>query len=169
MQQARGTPLIVDADGLNLLAERIATGASLKRSNWILTPHPGEAATLLNCSTEEIQSDRFSAVSRLANLLGGVCLLKGSGSLICDGVDSSRRFLSTEGNAGMATAGMGDVLTGIVASLVGQGLDLSAALSCGVSIHGEAADLAMEFGGEKGMTASDLFPFIRQLVNQPLS
>ena len=108
-------------------------------------------------------------MSRLANLLGGVCLLKGSGSLICDGEDSSRRFLSTEGNAGMATAGMGDVLTGIVASLVGQGLDLSAALSCGVSIHGEAADLAMEFGGEKGMTASDLFPFIRQLVNQPLS
>ncbi len=168
-QQAHGTPLVVDADGLNLLAERIATGAPLKRSNWILTPHPGEAATLLNCSTKEIQSDRFSAVSKLADLLGGICLLKGSGSLICDGEDSSRRFLSTEGNAGMATAGMGDVLTGIVASLVGQGLDLSAALSCGVSIHGEAADLAMEFGGEKGMTASDLFPFIRQLVNQPLS
>jgi ADP-dependent NAD(P)H-hydrate dehydratase / NAD(P)H-hydrate epimerase len=168
-QQARGTPLIIDADGLNLLAERRETGASPKRSNWILTPHPGEAASLLACSTEEIQSDRFTAVNKMAVLFGGVCLLKGSGSLICDAENPDRIFLNTEGNAGMATAGMGDVLAGIVASLVGQGMDLSNALCCAVSIHGEAADLAMELGGEKGMTASDLFPFIRQLVNPTLS
>lgn len=169
VQQARGTPLIIDADGLNLLAERADTGASTKRANWILTPHPGEAATLLACSTEEIQSDRFFAVAKLAALWGGVCLLKGSGSLICDADNPEKIFLSTEGNAGMATAGMGDVLAGIIASLVGQGMDLNNALCCGVSIHGEAADLAMEIGGEKGMTASDLFPFIRQLVNPTLS
>ncbi|NKB35060.1 MAG: NAD(P)H-hydrate dehydratase [Pseudomonadales bacterium] len=168
-QQAEGTPLVVDADGLNLLAERVESGAPIKRSNWIMTPHPGEAASLLNTSVAEVQSDRFSAVAKLAEFWGGACLLKGSGSLICSEAHNNAIYLCTEGNPGMATGGMGDVLTGIAASLVGQGMELTDALCCAVSIHGEAADLAMANGGERGMTATDLFPYIRQLVNPSLN
>ncbi len=165
VQQAQQTPLIVDADGLKLLAERVSTGAALKRDNWILTPHPGEAASLLNCSIEEVQSNRFAAVRKLAGIWGGACLLKGSGSLVSSDTDNGTIYLCTEGNAGMASGGMGDVLSGIAASLVGQGLTLNEALCCAVCIHGEAADLAMENGGERGMVATDLFPHVRQLVN----
>ena len=167
-QQAQNTPLVVDADGLNLLAERLESGASIKRSNWVLTPHPGEAASLLNSSVGEVQSDRFVTVQKLSEFWGGPCLLKGSGSLICNKENSSDIFLCTEGNAGMATGGMGDILAGSVASLIAQGLDLSIALCCAVSIHGEAADLAAENRGERGMVATDLVPFIRQLVNPSL-
>lgn len=167
-QQANNTPLVVDADGLNLLAERLATGVPLNRKNWILTPHPGEAASLLDCSVANIQENRFSAIKNLAETWGGACLLKGSGSLICSGNNNYTTFLSTEGNAGMATGGMGDVLAGITASLLGQGLDLLDALRCAVAIHGEAADLAVAECGERGLAATDLFPFIRQLVNPSL-
>ncbi|MDD9957690.1 MAG: NAD(P)H-hydrate dehydratase [Gammaproteobacteria bacterium] len=164
-QQSQQTPLIVDADGLNLLAERVSSGAAIKRNNWILTPHPGEAAALLNCSIEDVLSNRFAAVRKLTGIWGGACLLKGSGSLVNYDSDNGIVYLCTEGNAGMATGGMGDVLSGIAASLVGQGMGLNDALCCAVCIHGEAADLALENGGERGMIATDLFPYIRQLVN----
>ena len=101
--------------------------------------------------------------------MGGCCLLKGSGSLICTGEQQQNLFLCTEGNAGMASGGMGDVLSDIIASLVAQGLSLEHSLCCGVCIHGEAADLAMEEGGQRGMLATDLFEFIRQLVNPSLN
>ena len=169
-QIAHNIPLVMDADGLNLLAQRSAN--PLKRDNWILTPHPGEAATLLDCSVAAIQNDRFTAVRSLLQRWGGSCLLKGSGSLLCvESEDSAQAqvFLSTEGNAGMATAGMGDVLSGIIAGLVAQGHSMQTSLCCGVCIHGEAADLAMVAEGERGMVATDLFPFIRQLVNPSIA
>lgn len=162
-QVSAGIPLVVDADGLNLLSERSESGAPIKRSNWILTPHPGEAARLLDSSIEEVQADRFAAVTELNNKWGGCCLLKGSGSLIC--VSDEELFLCTEGNAGMATGGMGDVLSGVIAGLVAQGLTLAQSLCCGVCIHGEAADLAKEADGQRGMLATDLFLYIRQLIN----
>ena len=140
-QIAHNIPLVMDADGLNLLAQRSAN--PLKRDNWILTPHPGEAATLLDCSVAAIQNDRFTAVRSLLQRWGGSCLLKGSGSLLCvESEDSAQAqvFLSTEGNAGMATAGMGDVLSGIIAGLVAQGHSMQTSLCCGVCIHGEAAE-----------------------------
>jgi len=165
-QISNNIPLVIDADALHLLAERLQQGSNIKRDNWILTPHPGEAAALLNCSTEDIQQDRFEAVSKLNSIWGGACLLKGSGSLICTLEDEQQKlYLSSEGNAGMASGGMGDVLSGIVGSLVAQGLSLQQSLCCGVCIHGEAADLSMEAGGQRGMAATDLLPFIRQLVN----
>lgn len=180
-QVACNIPLLIDADGLHLLADRGATaapsrGAPLRRDNWILTPHPGEAATLLQCSVSAIQDDRFKAVTAMYERWGGCCLLKGSGSLLCTANQENatqantepQLWLSTEGNAGMATAGMGDVLSGIVAGLVAQGHSLSTSLCCGVCIHGEAADLAMAAEGQRGMVATDLFPFIRQLVNPSL-
>lgn len=164
-------PLVLDADALHLLAEKREQGAAdkgtgIKRDNWILTPHPGEAAALLNSSIGEIQGDRFAAVRQLNHIWGGACLLKGSGSLICAGSDSQQHiFLCSEGNAGMATGGMGDVLSGIVGSLVAQGNSLENSLCAGVCIHGEAADLCMQADGQRGMAATDLMPYIRQLVN----
>ena len=170
-QISQAIPLILDADALHLLAEKREQGAAtkgtgIKRDNWILTPHPGEAAVLLNSSISEVQSDRFQAVAQLHDTWGGSCLLKGSGSLICTGEKQQQNiFLSSEGNAGMATAGMGDVLSGIVGGLVAQGISLQGSLCAGVCIHGEAADLSMQENGQRGRVATDLMSYIRQLVN----
>ena len=164
-------PLVIDADALHLLAENREQGSAekgvgIKRDNWILTPHPGEAAALLNRSISEIQGDRYAAVRQLNATWGGVCLLKGSGSLICTAEKPQQKlFLCSEGNAGMATGGMGDVLSGVVGSLVAQGNSLESSLCAGVCIHGEAADLSMQADGQRGMAATDLMPYIRQLVN----
>ncbi len=163
-QLSRGIPLVVDADALSLLAERQTDKTQIKRDNWILTPHPGEAARLLHCETADISNDRFAAVRSMQHQWGGCCLLKGHGSLIATGVDGVATFLCSEGNAGMASGGMGDVLSGLVAGLVAQGLSLDRALRAGVCIHGEAADLAAE-SGQRGTIATDLLPYIRQLVN----
>ena len=170
-QIAADKPLVIDADALHLLAEKREQGSAekgtgIKRDNWILTPHPGEAAALLNRSISEIQGDRYAAVRQLNATWGGACLLKGSGSLICTAEKSQQKlFLCSEGNAGMATGGMGDVLSGIVGSLVAQGNSLESSLCAGVCIHGEAADLSMQADGQRGMAATDLMLFIRQLVN----
>nr|WP_136850874.1 NAD(P)H-hydrate dehydratase [Ferrimonas sediminicola]TKB51375.1 NAD(P)H-hydrate dehydratase [Ferrimonas sediminicola] len=149
-------PLVMDADALNLLAKN-----PQKRDNWVLTPHPGEAARLLGVETVEVQRDRFKAVRELQDRYGGVVLLKGAGTLIYDG-DSM--LVAPVGNPGLATGGSGDVLSGIIASLLAQGLPLLDAAACGVCLHGEAADMAAE-GGQRGMLASDLMPYVRQLVN----
>lgn len=170
-QLAKSTPLIVDADALHLLAEKreqgsVAGGTGVKRDNWILTPHPGEAAALLDSTTADVQADRFASVRQLQKVWGGVCLLKGSGSLICSVNDSGQSiFLCSEGNAGMATGGMGDVLSGVVGGLVAQGNSLENSLCAAVCIHGEAADLSMQASGQRGMAATDLMPYIRELVN----
>ncbi len=179
-------PLVVDADALNLLAEKRAqlteltsggdlsrapAGASgLRRQNWVLTPHPGEAARLLGLSNEQVKADRFAAVRRLQELWGGACLLKGAGSLLCfaeSGVEGalSRIEVCTEGNPGMATGGMGDVLSGMIGAFLAQGLSLADSLRCAVCIHGESADLAAAAAGERGLLPTDLLQHIRQLVN----
>jgi ADP-dependent NAD(P)H-hydrate dehydratase / NAD(P)H-hydrate epimerase len=155
-QLAQPGPIVLDADGLNLLAE-----SPSHRDNWVLTPHPGEASRLLACSIAEVEQDRFLAVRRLQQQYGGVVLLKGAGTLVCDGQTT---WLCQEGNPGMASGGMGDLLSGIIAALWGQGLAMSTAAWVGVCIHGEAADCAAR-AGERGMLASDLLPFIRRLVN----
>jgi NAD(P)H-hydrate epimerase len=148
--------LVLDADGLNFLAENPA-----RRDHWILTPHPGEAARLLGCSVAKIEQDRFAAVSELQAIFGGVVVLKGAGTLICDG---KRTYIANVGNPGMASGGMGDVLSGIIGGLLAQGLDLLQATMLAVCIHGVAGDLAAE-KDERGLLASDLFPYIRKLVN----
>jgi hydroxyethylthiazole kinase-like uncharacterized protein yjeF len=155
---ASSLPIILDADGLNLLAQ-----TTVQRTNWVLTPHPGEAARLLGCSSGDIQSDRFTAVGQLQQCYGGVAVLKGAGTLISTAANDAP-LLCRAGNPGMASGGMGDLLTGIIAALVAQGLPLQDAASAGVSLHSTAADLAAE-EGERGMLASDLLPFIRQLLN----
>jgi len=147
-----------DADALNWLAEHPNQG-----DNRIITPHPGEAATLLGVSTVDIQADRRGAVEELQQRFGGVAVLKGAGSLIksTKGVP----WISTSGNPGMAAPGMGDVLTGIIAALLGQGLSLEDAATTGVEIHAQVGDLAA-LRGERGMLASDLLAELRNVVNK---
>ena len=155
-QLALPGPLVLDADGLTLLAE-----FPCRREDWILTPHPGEAARLLGCSVAEVERDRLHAVRQLQQRYGGVILLKGAGTLIAD---TNCVWVCQEGNPGMASGGMGDLLSGIIGALWGQGLPQAVAAWVGACVHGEAGDLAAELG-ERGMLASDLLPFIRRLVN----
>jgi ADP-dependent NAD(P)H-hydrate dehydratase / NAD(P)H-hydrate epimerase len=150
-------PLIVDADALNLLAQN-----PIKKENMILTPHPGEAARLLGSSTTAIQKDRFSAIRKLAMTYQATVILKGSGSLVCG--PKSNIYLCDLGNPGMASGGMGDALTGIVAALVAQGLSTLDAATLGVCLHAKAADLATT-KGERGLVATDLFVYLRNLIN----
>jgi hydroxyethylthiazole kinase-like uncharacterized protein yjeF len=150
-------PIVLDADGLNLLAS-----APMGKPHWILTPHPGEAGRLLHGSVKSVEQDRFAAASAIQAAYGGITVLKGSGTLIASGL---RIAVSTTGNPGMASGGMGDVLTGVIAGLVAQGLDLQEAAEQGVFLHGRAADLAAARDGERGLLATDLLPFLRQLVN----
>jgi ADP-dependent NAD(P)H-hydrate dehydratase / NAD(P)H-hydrate epimerase len=154
---ASGKPLLVDADALNLLAQQ-----PRYNDNWILTPHPGEAARLLGVTTEQIQADRFVAAQRLQQRYGGVIVLKGSGTLI-QSPGQRTAAVCSDGNAGMATAGTGDVLSGVISALLAQGVDPSEAAETGVCLHAAAADLAVK-QGQRGMIASDLFEPIRRLL-----
>lgn len=150
-------PLVVDADALNLLAHE-----HQYRENWVLTPHPGEAARMLGMTAGEIQSDRFAAAASLRAEFGGAVVLKGAGSLVA--CATGPVLLNPTGNPGMAGGGMGDVLTGLIAGLVAQGIEPDTAAPAGVYLHGLAADhCAGE--GERGMLAGDLLPVIRSLVN----
>lgn len=153
-----GHPLIVDADGLNLLSLE-----PRQRHNWILTPHGGEAARMLGQSTQEIHQDRFAAVHELQAQYGGYVILKGAGSLVA-GPDLPMH-LCGEGNPGMASGGMGDVLTGILAGLLAQGCELGDAACIGVCLHAAAGDAAAKAAGERGMLATDLMPWVRRLAN----
>lgn len=151
-------PLIIDADGLNLLA---AEGQGSAR--WIITPHAGEAARLLGTVPSTIQSDRFAALALLHEKYQGPVVLKGCGSLLAD--TKGDFFVNDGGNPGMASAGMGDVLTGIIAGLVAQGIDLDHASKLGVCLHTQAADRVAAKAGERGLLALDLMPHLHALVN----
>jgi len=150
-------PLVVDADALNLLALQ-----PIKRGNWILTPHPGEAGRLLGSRTQDIQSARMQSAHEIAQRFGGVVVLKGAGTLVCD--ESSTPGICDRGNPGMAVPGMGDVLTGILAGIAAQCGDLSLAARAGVYAHAVAGDMAARHG-ERGILASDLFGHLVSCVN----
>lgn len=149
-------PMVIDADGLNWLAENPA-----HRANWVLTPHPGEAARLLGCSTIEIQNDRFKAAHDLREKFGGVVVLKGAGTL----VQGAATGLCAHGNPGMAVGGMGDVLCGLIAGLIAQGLAPEDAAQAGVAAHALAGDAAVRRRGERGLTPSDLIEGLRAQLN----
>ena len=148
-----GKPMVIDADGLNLLAK-----SPTANPQWILTPHPGEAASLLNCTTAEIEQDRFASVTAIQSQYDGIALLKGAGTLIASADDCA---ISSTGNPGMASGGMGDVLAGIIAGLLAQGLSLQEAAQQGAYHHGLAADVAVRRKGERGLLASDLMLYLR--------
>ncbi|MDU4092641.1 MAG: bifunctional ADP-dependent NAD(P)H-hydrate dehydratase/NAD(P)H-hydrate epimerase [Pantoea sp.] len=151
-------PMLWDADALNLLAFNPD-----KRQNRIITPHPGEAARLLNLKTTEIESDRLLAAQRLVKRYGGVVVLKGAGTIIAS--ESGEMAFADVGNAGMASGGMGDVLSGIIGALCGQHLTLYDAACAGCVVHGAAADAVAARVGTRGMLATDLFSELYQFVN----
>ncbi|WP_148254573.1 NAD(P)H-hydrate dehydratase [Aidingimonas lacisalsi] len=155
-----GRPLVVDADAINLLA---ATATVMNRDDWILTPHPGEAARLLGWQADDVQADRVVAVRRLQQACGGVVVLKGSGTLVGDGRDI---MVCPYGNPGMGSGGMGDVLTGMIAAMAAQGLSLERAACAGVIVHSLAADDAAHEGGQRGLLASDLASYARLWINR---
>ncbi|MFU8830914.1 MAG: NAD(P)H-hydrate dehydratase [Wenzhouxiangella sp.] len=148
-------PLVLDADGLNLLADNPRA-----RERWILTPHPGEASRLLGVSTADVQHDRYAAVRELAARFQAVVVLKGHGSLVAspDGEVAVCPF----GTPAMASAGMGDALTGIIASLSGQGRDDFAAACCGVLVHALAGEHAAH--GRRQIVASDLIESLERVL-----
>jgi hydroxyethylthiazole kinase-like uncharacterized protein yjeF len=147
-------PIVVDADALNLLAEK-----SMSLTNAIFTPHPGEAARLLK---NNMVADRFTIVRRLIQQLSGVCVLKGAGTLVANEQEIG---VCSAGNPGMACGGMGDVLTGIIVGLVAQGFSNFEAAKLGVCLHAQAADRVVEENGERGLLPSDLFKWIRHYAN----
>ncbi|SPX61870.1 carbohydrate kinase [Legionella feeleii] len=151
-------PMVIDASALRLLAQN-----PQHDDNWILTPHPGEAASLLQCSNAEIQKDRYQTILALQQQYGGNVVLKGVGSMVC--TDEPGVYLCADGNPGMASAGMGDALSGVIAGLIAQGLALAEAVKLGVWIHASAADAAAAVMGERGLLASDLMPYLRRQVN----
>jgi NAD(P)H-hydrate epimerase len=150
-------PLVVDADALNLLAAK-----NMKRPDWILTPHPGEAARLLGSTVAAVQRDRVAAAKALVKRFGGVCVLKGSGTVITDG--RGPVWVCDRGNPGMAKGGAGDVLTGAIAALRAQGLGALDAACLGVWAHATAGDAAAQTIGETALLAGEIGAHIgRQL------
>ena len=162
LQQAlsSGLPLVLDADALNLLQRR--PSGSIGGHDWVLTPHPGEAARLLGWSTDAVQQDRFRAVRELQARFGGTVVLKGAGSLSFDG---DAMHLCNAGNPGMACGGMGDVLSGIIGALRAQRLSAIDAARAGVYAHARAADLCAADQGERGLLATDLIARVRRVLS----
>jgi hydroxyethylthiazole kinase-like uncharacterized protein yjeF len=160
------SPLVLDADALNLLARNPDLQDDLRTREHpsVLTPHPGEAAHLLACSTAEIQADRVAAVQQLAQKFACSVVLKGADSLCA--TSDGKILVNKTGNPGMSSAGMGDVLTGMIAAFIAQGLSADNAMLLAVHLHGAAGDALAEQGVTVGMTASDVTEWARWLLNQ---
>lgn len=157
------TPLVIDADALNALA-RGDLSPVWGKGTVVMTPHPGEAARLLETTTKVVQHDRLLAARTLAETFHAWIVLKGHQTVVAD--PSGHCQINPSGNVGLATAGTGDVLTGLLASLLAQGFDASVAVPAAVWLHGRAADaLTQQLGGPVGLTASELIDTIRLLRN----
>lgn len=154
---ASDRPVVIDADALNLLARSPRTS-----SRWILTPHPGEAGRLLGSTTAEVQRDRLRSAREIAARYGGIVVLKGAGTLVV--TNDSLPSICDHGNPGMASPGMGDVLTGVIAGIAAQTSDLPGAARAGVLVHALAGDMAAR-RGERGLLATDLFMYLPTCVN----
>ena len=153
--------LVMDADALNLISEHPELRQP-RKFPMILTPHPGEAARLLNTNTIEIQQNRFDAVLSCCKTYDAITLLKGSGTLISNGHETT---LCHAGNPGMAVAGMGDILSGLIGALLAQDIEPFDAAQLGVWVHATAADHLANHQGETGLLATELLPEIRRLIN----
>lgn len=158
--------LVLDADALNLLAERPDLGADLRarKAATVLTPHPGEAARLLHLKTDEVQADRVAAVQQLAQKFGCSVVLKGADSLVA--TSDGKLHVNKTGNPGMSAAGMGDVLTGMVAAFIAQGMSADDALLLAVHLHGAAGDELAKQMATIGMSATEVTEWARWLLNQ---
>ena len=162
-------PLVIDADALNLLAEDHALQATCRtrKAPTLLTPHPAEAGRLRQASTADVQRDRLAAARALAQQYAAVVALKGAGTVIA--APDERFYINTSGNPGLASAGMGDVLSGILGALLSQGAGEEMAMCAGVHLHGAAADhLYVTQGGPIGITGSEVTDAARALLNRAI-
>jgi len=160
-------PLLLDADALNLIASEgnLQVALASRGNPAILTPHPAEAARLLDCSAAEVQADRIAAAQEIAERYRCHVALKGCGTVIA-AVDG-RWWINSTGNPGMATAGMGDVLSGLIVALLAQGWPAIPALLAGVHLHGAAADRLVAAGvGPIGLTAGEVIDAARRTFNE---
>ncbi|MBL8520026.1 MAG: NAD(P)H-hydrate dehydratase [Betaproteobacteria bacterium] len=174
---SRDIPMVLDADALNLIASNPSIGAAFRAKtagvphqslSFILTPHPGEAARLLAVPTQDVEADRVAAALRVAAQFNALVVLKGSGSVIAS--PSGHYFINPTGNAGMASGGMGDALSGMIAAFLAQGLPAWAAAQLAVYLHGAAADACIEHGmAPHGLTASEVIFEARSLLNAGLA
>jgi NAD(P)H-hydrate epimerase len=154
-------PCVLDADGLNAFAGR--TEVFRRRGPLVITPHPGEFARLLGTTAAAVQADREALAARFAASFGVVVVLKGHDTVVTDGRRVSR---NPTGNPGMATGGTGDVLTGLLAALLGQGVEPFAAAQLAVYLHGLAGDLARDQLGEPSLVATDLLDYLPRAFRQ---
>jgi ADP-dependent NAD(P)H-hydrate dehydratase / NAD(P)H-hydrate epimerase len=162
----RNAALVIDADALNLIARHPDLQEDLRdrKTATILTPHPGEAARLLGCAIEDIQADRIGAANKIVKTFRCSMVLKGADSLCA--TREGKLFVNKTGNPGMSSAGMGDVLTGMIAALIAQGMTADNAMLLAVHLHGAAGDALAEHGTTIGMTASDLTEWARWILNK---
>lgn len=151
-------PLVIDADGLNLLSGQLDCLAAVADRQVVLTPHPGEMARLTGLSVAEIEADRFEVARDLAGQCGAVVLLKGARTVIA--APDGRVNINSSGNDGLASGGSGDVLTGLIGGLLAQGMDAFGAASLGAWLHGRSAELVAASSGTAGMAATDLLPLL---------
>jgi len=159
-------PLVLDADALNQISLGEYQEFLAHKELLVLTPHPGEAARLLNTSTREVQDDREAAATRLQAQYGGTVVLKGAGSLVCSEQHGRIQLEQCiHGNPGMASGGMGDVLAGVIVGLIAQGLEPVDAARLATCVHAKAGDIQAAAHGQRGMLATDLINDIRHLLN----
>lgn len=159
-------PIVLDADALNLLAAHADLQDDLRARNHpsVITPHPGEAARLLGCRIDEIQSDRIAAIQQLAQKFACSVVLKGAGSLCA--TRDGKLYVNQTGNPGLSSAGMGDVLTGMIAAFIAQGMTADDALLLAVHLHGAAGDALAAQQASTGMTATEVAEWARWLLNK---
>lgn len=165
LTSVNNSKIILDAGALHIAA---SSKSLIKKSNKtiLMTPHPGEAAILLNISIEEVQRDRLSAAKQIADTYGAsIVILKGMGTVVFDS-KNNKSFISSCGGPELASGGTGDVLAGVLTALLAQGLDIRNASLIAVAVHSEAGLKFKEEIGEIGLNASSLIPIIRQLLNQ---
>lgn len=158
--------LVLDADALNILARRpdLRTPLLARKTATVITPHPGEAARLLGIEIEEVQADRIATVQKLAQKFAASVVLKGADSLVA--TRDGKLYVNKTGNPGMSSAGMGDVLTGMIAAFIAQGMGADEALLLAVHLHGAAGNALAEQVATIGMSATELTEWARWLLNQ---
>ena len=159
--QKNKTPILIDADGLNLLPEFSKKLPLPKKI--VLTPHLGEAARLLNTSVEKVKKNRVSAAKRISNKYNSVVVLKSHETLICK---EDKIYICDKGNPGMATAGMGDVLSGMISGLIAQKLSLFEAACLGVDLHARAGDIYSEKNNQQSLLPTDIIDLFARVINE---
>lgn len=155
------TPILIDADGLNLLPEFSKKLPLPKKI--VLTPHLGEAARLLNTSVEKVKKNRVSAAKRISNKYNSVVVLKSHETLICK---EDKIYICDKGNPGMATAGMGDVLSGMISGLIAQKLSLFEAACLGVDLHARAGDIYSKKNNQQSLLPTDIIDLFARVINE---